>query len=76
MAKCIVCECPLIHETSVEAGACGKHLPLIQKNAMKLYCACRQLLDAPHQEHFCVRLNDEENDALEAIKTVLKKVEG
>lgn len=32
-----------------------------------LRLACKQLKDAPHQEHFSVRLNDEENEALQRI---------
>ncbi len=38
--------------------------------------ACEQLLDAPHQEHFIVRLNEEEMAGLEAIKQAVAKAKG
>lgn len=34
--------------------------------------ACRELLDAPHQDHFVTRLNDEEMAALNKIKALVK----
>lgn len=38
--------------------------------------ACKALVDAPHQEHFAARLNDEEMAGLDAIKRAIAKAEG
>ena len=38
--------------------------------------ACKRLLDAPHYEHFVVRLNDEEMAGLDAIQAAIAKAEG
>lgn len=38
--------------------------------------AAQALFDAPHQEHFAVRLNDEENVALEELRAALAATEG
>lgn len=35
--------------------------------------ACLELLNAPHYEHFAVRLNDEEMAALDKIKQLLNQ---
>jgi hypothetical protein len=37
--------------------------------------ACKALIDAPHQEHFAVRLNDEEMAAVHAIRAAIAKAE-
>ena len=38
-----------------------------------LRSACQALFDAPHQEHFVTRLNDEENAALERIRKLARR---
>lgn len=43
--------------------------------APDLYDACKALFDAPHQEQFAARLNDEEMAALDRMKAALKKAE-
>ncbi len=39
-----------------------------------LVAACIRLFDAPHQEHFAARLNDEELAALNAIRATIVKI--
>lgn len=34
------------------------------------------LLEAPHPDHFATRLDDEENDAVELMKALIKHIEG
>ncbi len=41
----------------------------------ELLLACKALIDAPHYEHFAVRLNDEEIVALRRIKAAVAKAE-
>jgi len=43
--------------------------------APELLAACKALFDAPHQEHFAVRLNDEEMAALNAIRRAVANAE-
>lgn len=45
-----------------------------QINETELLSACLELLNAPHQEHFAVRLNDEEMAALDKIKAITEKL--
>ena len=45
------------------------------KEYKKLAKAFRELLDAPHQRHFAVRFNDEENVAFNKMKDLLHKIE-
>lgn len=35
--------------------------------------ACKQLIDAPHFEHFAARLNNQEMKGIEMIKVAIKK---
>ena len=44
--------------------------------APDLLAACKRLIDAPHQEHFSSRLNDDEMADIEAIKRAIAKAEG
>lgn len=37
-----------------------------------LEAACKELLTAPHQDHFAVRLNDQEMAALDKIKSLVQ----
>jgi len=46
---------------------------LSEEATSELLSACIALLDAPHQEHFAVRLNDPEMAALDRIKAVVAK---
>jgi hypothetical protein len=39
--------------------------------APQLLAACKALINAPHQEHFAARLNDEEMDALRMIEAAI-----
>lgn len=43
--------------------------------APDLLAACKALIDAPHPDHFAVRLNDEESAAIEAIQRAIAKAE-
>lgn len=40
-----------------------------------LLAACKLLIDAPHQEHFAARLNDEEMGGILAIKAAIASAE-
>lgn len=52
--------------------AAYKLLESLVEHAGRLRAACQALLDAPHQEHFVVRLNDDEMEALNTIKQLVK----
>lgn len=45
----------------------------VELAAFDLLRACQQLIDAPHQEHFAARLNDEEMKGIDAIKAAIDK---
>ena len=49
---------------------CANHRKLVEEYR-KLYRACRALWEAPHQEHFVARMNDEEMAALDTIRTLI-----
>lgn len=44
--------------------------------APDLLAACKALIDAPHQEHFAARLNDDEMRGIEMIRAAISKAEG
>lgn len=43
--------------------------------APDLLAACKQLINAPHYEHFAARLNDEEMKGIDLIKIAIKNAE-
>lgn len=44
--------------------------------APDLLAACKSLIDAPHERHFAVRMNDQEMVGIDAIKAAIAKAEG
>jgi hypothetical protein len=43
-------------------------------NSKELFFACKALFDAPHQEHFAARMNDEEDAALTRIRSLVETI--
>ncbi len=54
--------------------ATGSQWLQFREDAIALFAACKKLMDAPHQEHFVTRLNEEEMAGIDAIKSYLAKV--
>ena len=46
----------------------------MRAEAVDLFCAVKDFLDAPRQEHLAVRLNDEEMQAVDKMRRVMARI--